>query len=156
MFFSSTPAVGDHVRLTKTRTRLWGGDIKKGSLGIVRETHFGFFRSDLEIELADGTGRLRVASSDVRLTGGHGERGFELARDYHRAKLFAGLVTVVIVAIPLLRYRLSGGQWGDLVIPTVNAFIETIIGLVTGPFAIPVILFALFVYLRARARQRTR
>lgn len=133
MFATAGP--GDHVRLRRPQRRWMSGDVKAGAFGIVRDTHYGFFSSDVTIELADGTGEIRVPARDVRLTGGHGERGFSLARDWHRAKLFAGFLLAIPALIALARYFLVGGEPSGLVLPLLGGVADTFLALLAGRLA---------------------
>jgi hypothetical protein len=147
------PSVGDHVRLTRTHSRLWGGDIRKGAFGIVRDTSYGLFASDVLVEMADGSGTIRVPTRHVRRTGGHGEDGFQRRRDWHRAKLFAGCIGATIVAFELLRYKLAGGQWGDLILPMLTELFAVAVALVTGPFGLLVIVAVVIAATARRLRR---
>jgi hypothetical protein len=152
MWFGA-PTVGDHVRLTRTQTRLWGGDIREGAFGIVRETSYGLLSSYVVVELADGSGTVQVPTRHVRRTGGHGEAGFQRRRDYHRAKLFAGCIVAALVAFQLIRFKLAGGQLGDLPVAFVEELVAIAIALVTGPFGLLVVLAGAVLAVRARLRR---
>lgn len=148
-------SAGDHVRLKRSHGRWMGSDVRRNAFGIVRETHYGLFSSDVTIELANGSGRIRVPVRDVRRTGGRGDGGaFKLARDWHRAKLFAGFLLAVPVALALARFLLAGGHPSELVIPVFTGAIDTFFALIFGPLGWLVVLALVVFFLRQRIGSR--
>jgi hypothetical protein len=128
-----------------------GSDVKRNAFGIVREAHYGLFSSDVTVELADGTGRVRLPARDVRRTGGSGDGGaYALARDWHKAKRFASFVLAIPVLLAIARFVIAGGQPSDLALPVLEESIRTFFALLAGPVGGIVILALVAVFIRRK------
>jgi hypothetical protein len=156
VIFCVAPSVGDHVRLRETHPRLFAGDVRAGTWGIVRDTHYGLLTSDVVIELADGAGRVTLPARKVRRTGGSGERGLELRRDWRRAKLFAGVLLALPALLALARFLLAGGHLSELVLPMMEEAAVTAVALVTGPYGSLIIIAFALVALRRKLGSASR